>query len=129
MATREHTNIFTHMQPHKRMRRLYGSAAFCLALSVGTHVFAAQSPMAPASAARPALAPTINPAALQSIVRTIATPKLVYLGDYAPMAPKQISTGVLIYLGDYVALPNQVVQSLTYTGAYPPIQAQPLQAK
>ncbi len=139
-AALDHTSIFTQeiVMPHssgyrplqthatvgpaaKRLRRpAVGKAVLCLILPfglIGTS-YAAQVAALPASAARSAPASNVNTAALPFNVRNIATPKLVYLGDYVALAP--VSTSPLRYNGDYTPMPSVVSGVLVYLGAGAP---------
>ncbi len=119
-----------------------------------TSAYGVQTVAAPASTAGLARTPVVNPAVLQANVRSIPTPLLVYLGDYATLAP--MSSGPLLYNGDYAPLapqvtgvlvyqgsgsadlaslpafmvPKQIATGvLTYTGDYPPMRATPMSMK
>ena len=104
----------------KSFARLGGS--ICIAsvwLSLPLSCIAAAPVMMPAaSAAGPARVPFINPAILQANSRNIATPALVYVGDYAALAP--VSSSPLLYNGAYAPLPPVVTGVLIYLGAGSP---------
>ncbi len=107
-------------QPMARMQGRICNGAMCLALTLGwvASTQAAQTAMAPASAAGPARVPFINPAILQVNAKIIPTPTLVYVGDYAALAP--VSSSPLRYAGDYAPLAPVVTGVLVYLGAGSP---------